>query len=144
MKASDDLELLRELRNHGKVIPFVGAGLSQRFGLPSWSKLIGIIAKELGYDPDVFNCNGTNEQLAEYYVATKGSIGPLRSLMDQAFNPSDDKIRNSRAHSALVEMKLQLIYTTNYDKIIERAFKLKKRNCYTVANIDDIATAPIG
>jgi hypothetical protein len=144
MKTSDDLQLLRELRNDGKLIPFVGAGLSKRFGLPSWSDLIGTIAKELGYDPDVFNCNGTNEQLAEYYVATKGSIGPLRSLMDQAFNPGDDKISNSKAHSALVEMNLQLIYTTNYDKIIERAFKLKKRDCYTVANIDDIATAPIG
>jgi XTP/dITP diphosphohydrolase len=41
-------------------------------------------------------------------------------------------------------MNVQLIYTTNYDQIIERAFKLKKRDCYTVANIDDIATAPIG
>ena len=64
--------------------------------------------------------------------------------MDQAFNPDDEKISNSRAHSALVEMNLQLIYTTNYDNIIERAFKLKKRDCYTVANIDDIAAAPIG
>jgi len=80
MKTSDDLQLLRELRNDGKLIPFVGAGLSQRFGLPSWSKLIGTIADEPHYDPDVFKCNGTKEQLAEYYVATKGSIGPLRSL----------------------------------------------------------------
>jgi hypothetical protein len=99
MKTSDDLQLLRELRNDGKLIPFVGAGLSQRFSLPFWSDLIGTIAEELVYDPDVFNCNGTKEQLAEYYVATKGSIGPLRSLMDQAFNPGDDKIRNSRASS---------------------------------------------
>ncbi len=144
MKTSDDLQLLRELRNGGKLIPFVGAGLSQRFGLPSWEDLIGTIAKELDYDPDVFNCNGTNEQLAEYYVATKGSIGPLRSLMDKAFDPSDDKIAKSRAHSALVEMKLQLIYTTNYDTIIERAFKLKNQPWHTVANIDNIATAPIG
>jgi NAD-dependent SIR2 family protein deacetylase len=144
MKTSDDLQLLRELRNEGKLIPFVGAGLSQRFGLPSWKDLIGTIAEELGYDPDVFKCNGRYEQLAEYYVATKGSIGPLRSLMDKAFDPSDDKIAESRAHSALVEMKLQLIYTTNYDTIIERAFKLKNQPCHTVANIDDIATAPIG
>jgi hypothetical protein len=41
-------------------------------------------------------------------------------------------------------MKLQLIYTTNYDTIIERAFKLKNQPCHTVANIDDIGTAPIG
>jgi hypothetical protein len=69
---SDALQLLRQLRNDGKLILFVGSGLSQRFGLPSWSDLIGTIAEELGYDPDVFNCNGTKEQLAEYYVAMKG------------------------------------------------------------------------
>lgn len=143
MKTSDDLQLLRALRNDAKLIPFVGAGLSQPLGLPSWSELIDTIAKELGYDPDVFNCNGTAVQLAEYYVATKGSIGPLRSLMDRAFNPSDDKIAKSRAHSALVEMNLPLIYTTNYDTIIERAFELKNHPCHPVANIDDIATAPI-
>jgi hypothetical protein len=144
MKNSDDLQLLRKLRNDGKLIPFVGAGLSQRFGLPSWSALIGTIAEELDYDPDVFKCNGRYEQLAEYYVDTQGSIGPLRSLMDKAFDPSDDEIAKSRAHSALVEMKLQLIYTTNYDTIIERAFELKNQPCHTVANIDHIANAPIG
>jgi hypothetical protein len=69
---SDALQLLRQLRNDGKLILFVGSGLSQRFGLPSWSDLIGTIAEELGYDPDVFNCNGTKEPLAEYYVAMKG------------------------------------------------------------------------
>ena len=144
MKTADDLELLRELRNNGKLIPFVGAGLSQPLGLPSWSGLIETIAEELGYDPAVFNCNGTAVQLAEYYVATKGSIGPLRSLMDRAFNPSDEKIAKSRAHSALVEMNLQTIYTTNYDTIIERAFELRDHPYHTVANIDDIATAPMG
>lgn len=144
MKTSDALPLLRELRHDGKLIPFVGAGLSQPLGLPSWSDLTDTIAKELGYDPDVFRCNGTSQQLAEYYVAVKGSIGPLRSLMDRSFNPSDEKIARSRAHSALVEMDLQLIYTTNYDTIIERAFELKKRPYHTVASIDDIATAPNG
>jgi hypothetical protein len=144
MKPTNDLELLRELRSNGKLIPFVGAGLSQPLGLPSWSGLITTIARELGYDPDVFNCNGTAIQLAEYYVATKGSIGPLRSLLDRSFNPSDETIAKSRAHSAIAEMTLPSIYTTNYDTIIERAFALKGRPCHTVANIDDIATAPMG
>jgi hypothetical protein len=39
-------------------------------------------------------------------------------------------------------MKLPLIYTTNYDEIIERAFELKGHQCHTISNIDDIASAP--
>ncbi|MEP6601729.1 MAG: SIR2 family protein [Nitrospirota bacterium] len=139
---SDELQTLRHLRNDGKLIPFVGAGLSKPLGLPSWGDLINQIGEELGYDPEVFKCNGNELQLAEYYVETKGSIGPLRSVMDREFNPTDEQIQTSRAHGALVEMKLPLIYTTNYDGIIERAFELKGRPCYTIASIDDIASAP--
>ena len=144
MSSADEFATLRELRKDGKLIPFVGAGLSIPLGLPSWSKLIDIIASQLGYDAAVFRLNGDPLQLAEYYVATKGSIGPLRSEMDRLFDPTDESIRASRAHSALVEMGLPLIYTTNYDRIIERAFELQDVACHTVANIDDMATAPAG
>jgi hypothetical protein len=142
MPTITDFTSLRDLRRAGKLIPFVGAGLSIPLGLPSWSSLLNIIAEQLDYDPEVFKLNGNNFQLAEYFVATKGSIGPLRSEMDRLFNPDDDEIAASRAHSALVEMQLPLIYTTNYDRIIERAFELRRKQCHTIANIDDIATAP--
>jgi hypothetical protein len=133
---------LSNSRKDGKLIPFIGAGLSVPLGLPSWSKLVEIIAQQLGYDPEVFKLSGNNLQLAEYYVAVKRSIGPLRSEMDRLFNPTDDQIAKSRSHDALVGMNLPLIYTTNYDRIIERAFELKNIPCHTVTNIDDIATAP--
>ena len=56
----DELHTLRELRNDGKLIPFVGAGLSRPLGLPSWSELIDLIAVQLGYDPAVFKVNGSD------------------------------------------------------------------------------------
>lgn len=136
------LDRLKGLRQQGRLIPFVGSGLSKPLGLPDWSDLIDFIAKQLDYDPEVFKLNGTELQLAEYYVAIKGSIGPLRSEMDRLFNPSADQIKKSRAHSALVEMKLPLIYTTNYDDIIERAFNIRKEPYHTIANLYDIVSAP--
>ena len=144
MSNSDPITILQALKRDGHLIPFVGSGMSIPLGLPSWSKLIEIIAAQLGYHPEVFKLSGNNLQLAEYYVAVKGSIGPLRSEMDKLFNPSDEAIRASRSHELLVEMKLPLIYTTNYDRIIERAFELRGVPNYTVANIDDMATAPSG
>jgi hypothetical protein len=116
--------------------------LSAPLGLPTWDALIGIIAEQLGYDPTVFKLSGNSYQLAEYYVAVKGSIGPLRSEMDRLFNPSDEAIKASRSHTALVNMGLPVIYTTNYDRIIERAYTLKDVACHPVASIDDISTAP--
>jgi len=95
VSAEEVVAPLRELRKDGRLIPFVGAGLSIPLGLPSWSRLMDIIARQLGYDPEVFKLNGTNLQLAEYYVATKGSIGPLRSEMDRLFNPTDEGIKAS-------------------------------------------------
>lgn len=137
-----DVTTLRDLRRDGRLVPFVGAGLSKALGLPDWSTLIDFIAEELNYDPEVFKLNGNDLQLAEYYVAIKRSIGPLRSEMDRRFNPSDAQIRESKAHGALVEMKLPLLYTTNYDRIIERAFALRGVTSHTIANLDDIASAP--
>lgn len=137
-------EELRELIKNGKLIPFVGAGLSMNLGLPSFSSLIDTIATELGYDPDIFKLSGSEEQLSEYYVAVKGSIGPLRSIMDRSFNPTDEKIKASAAHTALAEMKLPVIYTTNYDRIIEKRFELMGAPYYVIANLEDISQAPMG
>jgi len=137
-----DLAAIRELRREGRLIPFVGAGLSVPLGLPSWSSLLDIIAVQLGYDPEVYRSNGDALQLAEYYVAAKGSIGPLRSEMDRLFNPTDAAISASKSHSLLVDLQVPLIYTTNYDQIIERAFELRGAACHTIANIDDVASAP--
>lgn len=142
MPNGNESEILRDLRREGRLIPFVGAGLSKPLGLPDWSMLIDFIARELGYEPDVFKVNGNDLQLAEYFVAIKRGIGPLRSEMDRRFVTSDQQIMESRAHGALVEMKLPLIYTTNYDRIIERAFALRGAAFHTIASLDDIASAP--
>src|SRR4030095_2048802 len=116
---------LEDWRSKGRLVPFVGAGLSRPLGLPSWELLVDNIAVQLGYDPEIYRLNGSKLQLAEYFVAEKGSIGPLRSEMDRLFNPTDEANLASTPHRLLVELTFPLIYTTNYDRIIERAFDLR-------------------
>jgi SIR2-like domain len=139
---SAHFDAIKLLIKQKKLIPFVGAGLSMNLGLPSFSQLIDKIAEELGYDPAVFKLNGNNLQLAEYYVAVKGAIGPLRSILDRSFDPTDEQIKSSVSHTALVQMNLPVIYTTNYDNIIEKSFELLNEPVCTIANIDDISSAP--
>ncbi|RKH53370.1 Sir2 family NAD-dependent protein deacetylase [Corallococcus sp. AB050B] len=133
---------IKSLHSQGKLIPLIGAGFSARFKLPTWRQLIDIIAKELNYDPDVFRLCGNELQLAEYYVAKKGNIGPLRSLMDRTFNPSDGDIQASDTHQQLANLNFPLIYTTNYDTIIERALTFHGKTIHTISNLGDIASTP--
>lgn len=63
----------------GKLMLFVGAGVSANLGLPNWGALIEHIAEDLGYDPKIFSTYGTHLALAEFYKKKKGGLGPLRS-----------------------------------------------------------------
>ncbi|WP_196480077.1 hypothetical protein [Xanthomonas translucens] len=58
---------LLDAHSNGKLMLFVGAGVSANLDLPSWSQLIAHIAEELGYDPAVFATYGNYQTLAEFY-----------------------------------------------------------------------------
>ena len=141
----DPVQMCQDLLDSGKLIPFIGAGLSLRFGFPTWDGLVDIIAEELEWDPDVFHLSGNYLQLADYYVGTKGSIGPLRSKLDKLFAAKDEQVASSRAHKHLVRLNFPLIYTTNFEDVIERAFALHEatyqKQCKVIANIDDLQEA---
>jgi hypothetical protein len=123
----------------GKVILFVGAGVSMNLGLPSWNDLVAEIAKQLGYDPDIYKTFGDNLSLAEYYKIQKRSIGPLRSWMDVMWHSSSVDISKSEIHKMIVEMNFPIIYTTNYDRWIEKAFEYYGKKYCKITNVGDLS-----
>jgi hypothetical protein len=137
--------LLKAYRER-RLILFVGAGVSMALGLPSWSQLVAHMAEELGYDAEVFRTYGSDLALAEFYRITKGRMGPMRSWMDREWHARSvsTDISTSRAHELIATSNFELIYTTNYDRWIERAFHHHKRPCSVIASVDDIATAVHG
>ncbi len=133
--------LARDIRDR-KVILFAGAGLSQPLGLPSWGDLIKHMAEELDFDPEVLVGPGADyTQVAEFYKLRKGSIGELRSWMDRSWNVAEEKLRNSKVHRQIVDLEFPLIYTTNYDANIERAFQLHGHDVSKITSVVDIADA---
>ncbi len=129
---------LKKMIYNRNVILFVGAGISATLGLPNWSELIAHISNELGYDPKIFNTYGDSLSLAEFYTIEKGHIGELRSWMETNWNVKDEKIKSSKIYDYILDLDFPIIYTTNYDHCIERAFELKGKKYKRIINVDDL------
>ena len=128
--------LIDALRSR-QVILFIGAGISRNLGLPSWAELIHEMAKQLDYDPKVFEGHGDYLELAEYYKLQKTSMGPLRSWMDRTWHGNEERVDRSPVHQAIVSLRVPIIYTTNYDRWIEITFQRRREKFIKIANVGD-------
>lgn len=134
------MEGLRQAVRERNVILFVGAGVSMNLGLPSWEELIGWMGAELGYDPEEFVRLGHYQALAEYYRIRRGNLDALARWMDSAWHrpPGEERLAASRIHELIVRLDFPLIYTTNYDRWLEKAFDLHGRPFVKVVTVRDL------
>ena len=111
-----DIRFLAEELEKGKLVVFVGAGVSKNSGLPEWKELIKDYAEYRGIKEftskeyltipeEVFERYGS---LKYYEIAEKRFLGKY--------------VPNS-IHRILKKMKLTYIITTNYDTLIEDEIK---------------------
>ena len=119
-----------------KAILFVGAGASLSLGLPSWHELIRHMAEELGLS-DADNITDYLS-LAEYYKLKRGTLGALRSWMDVTWHGSNVDVSKSELHHLIVELDFPIIYTTNYDRWIEKTFDHYGKPYIKIANVADL------
>jgi len=141
---------LRDVYAAGRLIPFIGAGVSMSVSWktsssggrdqvmrgPSWSELVNEAARRLGFeDPELARMRGTDLQILEYYrIKEHGSFYGLTNWLVTEMRPPDDALRNSPIHRELARLALcNMFYTTNYDNFVERAFFLHGRKYRRVA-----------
>src|SRR5205823_3425222 len=96
------------------LVLFVGAGASRDAGLPTWAELVQPLRKELrlGLEADLLD-------VAQFYSDSFGRRALLRrvsSALVQVHKPG-------HLHRALARVPAPVIFTTNYDRLLERALE---------------------
>lgn len=144
---------LRTLYRQGRLIPFVGAGISAgvswthegtKLRGPTWAELVDQAARLIGFDDaNLLRVRGTDLQILEYYrLKRHGELGELTNWLVNHMYPPDSDLRKSSIHEELAALEhCSLFYTTNYDDFIERAFELHGRPCTKIAIEGHIADA---
>jgi hypothetical protein len=135
---------LRTLYRDGRLLPFVGAGVSssvewnengQTMRGPSWSQLVDHAAGELGFQSaDLIRARGTDLQILEYFKLHFSGHTRLTNWLLLNIHPPDNAILGSPIHNELAKMtQCRIIYTTNFDDLIERSLGLNGRKYKAVA-----------
>ena len=141
----------------GRVIPFVGAGFSRNLGLPGWHELLRTVYDELRAEPlpypawpsdldyDALSRCGQADplQIAEYlFHRAGGEFGPiLYRLSRQLVRRQDEPLACSTPHIELANLDPQLVYTTNYDGLIEETYRALGRRVSSVILPRDLAAS---
>ena len=127
-------EALRQAYGAGRCAVLVGAGASKGAGLPLWGELLSrMIDSAVAHKVITPEREGEYRNLAtrtdKFLMVASGLKDDLRSHFDQFIEETFivPKPQPTPLHEALVALdKLQFVLTTNYDTILERAFR--KRN----------------
>ena len=141
-KAIDELA---QLIAEKKVLLFVGAGISASVGLPAWNDLLKSAAPE-DFDGDVFISYGDNLLLAEYIeiMREEGKGKDVwNALKTREGNNEEikEKFENAEIYEYIYKLQFPVIYTTNYDRLIEKYYEFKRKKVHKIVTVDDMDTS---
>lgn len=119
-------DLIREIEKAIKsdeLGAFIGAGLSIPAGFSSWKELLREPAEEIGLDVEKEN---DLVNLAQYYSNSKNRTS-IDDLIKEQFSQLAKPTEN---HKLLSQLPISTFWTTNYDKLIEKALENNMKKPY--------------
>ncbi|HET8797593.1 MAG TPA: SIR2 family protein, partial [Thermoanaerobaculia bacterium] len=135
-------EHLAEHLVRGEVVLFAGAGLSRNapskgpveHEMPTWNQLGEILLSKLESTfkdtPDVL-------KIADYYQTAFGRTALVNALRDAIRDEQHDP---GRVHRHIAQLNFREIVTTNFDTLIERAFRAIHLSPQVVVTGEDLTT----
>lgn len=128
---------LRQHLDRGEVTAFIGAGLSVGAGLPNWYDLISDLARRVDYPmPEAKWANGeTLIDAAQAYINQRSLYDLVRYLQERL---DAVRCRPTAVHRALARLPISLVFTANYDDLLERAYSDAGKQVHVVLEDGDI------
>lgn len=109
-------EFVKDLLERNVAV-FAGAGLSKGQGYVDWPELLRDIAQELGLEVEK---ETDLISLAQYHVNHRGSSAGITKKILEEFSAVAESSDN---HAILARLPITTFWTTNYDTLLEDAFK---------------------
>jgi hypothetical protein len=123
----------KELQS-GDAALFVGAGLSTASGFVDWKGLLRDVASELKLDVDREH---DLIALAQYHVNDRKGRGHINQLLIEEFT-KDAKLTEN--HRLIATLPVHSVWTTNYDELLETAFRVGHRKPDVKITKENLAT----
>ncbi|HEX8831902.1 MAG TPA: SIR2 family protein, partial [Longimicrobium sp.] len=121
----------------GTAAVFVGAGLSREAGFVDWKELLADIADDLNLEIDR---ESDLVSLAQYHVNHRNSRAAIdRKLIAEFMRDAEP----TEAHRLLARLPIATVWTTNYDGLLERAYRDAGVRPDVRSGPNDIARAPL-
>ncbi len=148
------IKKIQEARQKGKLIIFVGAGVSQNSNLPSWNDLVNQLALDLGIEkkliPEELEKTLTEEQIE---ILKKQKIhyntDECLKIPQYYFNEFGEEEYNNKLHNIfscnlepnpidylIVDLDPKHIITTNYDNLLEKTAENIAKTPYSKVSCD--------
>jgi len=118
----------------GSAALFVGAGLSVPAGLPNWKKLLSDVAKDLGLDVEL---ESDLIALAQFHYNQQRSRDRISQIVIDHFVDTASPTEN---HKIIATLPIRSVWTTNYDELLEAAYKTEHKRVDIKRRDSDLST----
>lgn len=112
-----NIKRIQDASRNGRLVLFVGAGVSKNSGVPMWGELIEKMKSEL---PESVRNEKDDLKLAQLYKDSRGEKEYLEMVMDTLCH---NKVIPNSIHKELLALAPAHIITTNYDDLIEQEIR---------------------
>jgi len=128
-----DIKRIQQAKANNKLVVFVGAGVSNNSGVPSWNNLIKALKDEL---PTEAICNESDSlKIAQYYSNYRGHKEYLEKIKEVL---QYGKVSYNPIHNAILDLEPSHIITTNYDDLIEQSIKPRNLQYHIIRKDSDL------
>lgn len=126
------LTKLHEASKQGRLVIFVGAGVSANSGVPTWGELITALKDDL---PKSLSNEKDDLKIAQIYKDSYGYKDYFKKIRDVL---KDGRVACNPIHHAILELDPVHIITTNYDDLIEQAIQIDYKQYDVISKDNDL------